>query len=133
MNFHFAKGKKVILKKYPEWYDFFKNFRRVCVDYSKSQNKTTTLGNASTRDAADIRRDVTLNAKTMSQMIDEYFVQIKDREYRDAIGRAIAEIYSIDEDQRKTPDFTGKLRNAKRTEIAKQFVKGCNYGLERAS
>ena len=120
-----------ILKNYPEWYKFFVNFRKVCEDYSESQDKITTLGNASTRDAADIRRDVTLNSKSLSEMIDEYFVQIKEQEYRDAIARDIASIYSIGSDQSDTPDFTKKLSNAKGVDIAKQFVKGCNLGIER--
>ena len=120
-----------ILKNFPEWYKFFVNFRKVCEDYSESQDKITTLGNASTRDAADIRRDVTLNSKTMSEMIDEYFVQIKEQEYRDAIARDIASIYSIDDDQSDTPDFKKKLSTARGVDIAKQFVKGCNLGIER--
>ena len=64
-------------------------------------------------------------------MIDEYFVQIKEQEYRDAIARDIASIYSIGSDQSDTPDFTKKLSNAKGVDIAKQFVKGCNLGIER--
>ena len=127
------KVEAFLLRDYKAWYKFLINFREVCEDYSESQEKITTLGNASTRDASDLRVEVCLNAKTMSEIIDEYFVQIKDLEYREAIARAIANKYSIDLDQSNTPAYTDKLRNAEEVDIAKQFVKICHLGIERKS
>ena len=118
-----------ILREYGNWYDFFVKFREACEEYATSQGLQSAPGNASTRDASDIFRDVSLNAKTLDQMMSQYFVQIKDEDYRNAIARKIADHYKIDYDQTDSKDYSGTLAKAKGEHIAKQFVKRCNLGI----
>ena len=118
-----------ILQDYQQWYDFFVKFRESCDSYAASQNLQTAPGNASTRDATDIFRDVSLNAKTLDQMMSEYFVQIKDEDYRNAIARDIAYDYNIDDDQTDADDYQGTLADVEDVDIATQFVKRCNLGI----
>ena len=45
-----------ILNKYPEWYQFFVNFRKACLKYASSIGQVSAQGIATTRDAAAIRK-----------------------------------------------------------------------------
>ena len=120
-----------ILRDYKNWYEFFVLFRDACEEYASSQGLQSTPGNASTRDASDILRDVSLNSKTLDEVMCQYFVQIKDSDYRNAIAREIAEHYGIDINQSNINDYSGTLADANRYQIAEQFVKRCNLGLRR--
>ena len=124
---------KSILSEYDEWYDFFVKFRNACTSYAHSQDEQEAAGITTTRDASDIKRDVKLDAKTLDQMITQYFVQIKDDEYRNALAREIIHDYeeegldvSVDETY---GDYTGELADASREDIAKQFIKRCKTGI----
>ena len=117
---------KSILKDYEAWYKFFVSFRQACNEYAESQGMQSAPGNASTRDAADILRDIKLNAKTLDQMMSEYFVQIKESDYREALIRKIAKEYNVDlnkTDPSGYSDFTGPLEEAKSRDLARQFIK----------
>ena len=70
-----------------------------------------------------------LAAKTLDEMMSEYFVQIKDSDYRNAIARDISNHYNIKNDQIRSNDYKGRLADATGEEIAKQFVKRCNLGI----
>ena len=122
---------KHILRNFPDWYGFFKNFRIVCKDYTIDSHKTTVLGNASTRDAASLKKCLTLRSKTMDELMFELFVQTKDVNYRTAIGDAMANIYGIDSNQTSLESYTGVIGEASEKVIAKHFVKACNLGIER--
>jgi len=117
-----------ILKDHPNWYNFFVKFREYCEEYASKQGEDNAQGNASTRDASDILRDVTLNAKTMDQMMNQYFVQIKEDDYREALLRRFAAAYEIDLDE-EYDDYKGTLAKASEEEIAKQFVKRARKGI----
>ena len=104
-----------------------------CTSYAHSQGEQEAAGITTTRDASDIKRDVKLDAKTLDQMITQYFVQIKDDEYRNALAREIIHDYkeegldvSVDETYE---DYTGELADASREDIAKQFIKRCKTGI----
>ena len=117
---------KHILKDYENWYNFFINFRKACNEYADSQGQQSAAGNASTRDAADILRDVKLNAKSLDQMMSEYFVQTKESDYRESLIRTIGNEYDIDvnyDDPLEYTDYNGSLGKAKPKDLAKQFIK----------
>ena len=117
-----------ILHDYYNWYKFFVNFREFCEDYANKQGQETAQGNASTRDASDIYRDVSLNAKTMDQMMSQYFVQIKDDDYREALVRKFAAFYDLDNES-EYKEYTGKLADASEVELAKQLINRCRKGI----
>ena len=122
---------KHILRKYEAWYDFFADFRAACEEYAKSQGMQAAPGNASTRDAADINRDVSLNAKTMEEMMNQYFVQTKEDDYRFTIGKKIAQKYGLTyEDVYVDYDRNLTLADAKSKDIAKQFIMRCKKGIK---
>ena len=118
-----------ILKDYQSWYNFFIKFREYCEEYANRQGEENAQGNASTRDASDILRDVTLNAKTMTEMMNQYFVQIKEADYREAVARRFAEAYNLNKDE-DYPDYKGKLGDANEQELAKQFIKRSRKGIK---
>lgn len=122
---------KHVLRKYEAWYDFFADFRAACEEYAKSQGMQAAPGNASTRDAADINRDVSLNAKTMEEMMNQYFVQTKEDDYRFTIGKKIAQKYGLTyEDTYVDYDRNLTLADAKSKDIAKQFIMRCKKGIK---
>lgn len=120
---------KHILKDYEDWYEFFINFRNACNEYAKSQGDENAQGNVSTRDASDINRDVNLNAKALDDMMNQYFVQSKESDYRNALARQIAGLYNIEYNQ-EYDDYHGTLSEADGLVLAKQFVTRCNKGIK---
>ena len=79
-------------------------------------------GTTSTRDAAAIKKYVDHNSKTVDQIIAEKFIQIKDSEYRKALGKAIASMYGFDYSNSKNPNFNKPLKEASDVVLAKKFV-----------
>ena len=120
---------KHILKDYEDWYEFFINFRNACNEYAKSQGDENAQGNVSTRDASDINRDINLNAKALDDMMNQYFVQSKESDYRNALARQIAGVYNIEYNQ-EYDDYHGALSEADGLVLAKQFVTRCNKGIK---
>ncbi|MCR5483234.1 MAG: hypothetical protein K6E99_02365, partial [Bacilli bacterium] len=118
-----------ILKDYKDWYEFFINFRNACIEYAKSQGDENAQGNVSTRDASDINRDINLNAKELDDMMNQYFVQSKESDYRNALARQIAKVYNIEYNQ-EYDDYHGTLSEADGLVLAKQFVTRCNKGIK---
>lgn len=118
-----------ILKDYKDWYEFFINFRNACNEYAKSQGDENAQGNVSTRDASDINRDINLNAKELDDMMNQYFVQSKESDYRNALARQIAKVYNIEYNQ-EYDDYHGTLSEADGLVLAKQFVTRCNKGIK---
>ena len=118
-----------ILKDYVDWYNFFVNFRNACDHYAKGIDKEGIAeGTASTRDASDLLKNITLNAKSLDQIVNEYFVQIKNEKYRKSLSREIANLYGLDSSE-EYDDFRGDLAEASEKDIAKQFVKRCKNGI----
>jgi hypothetical protein len=118
-----------ILKDYKDWYEFFINFRNACNEYAKSQGDENAQGNVSTRDASDINRDINLNAKELDDMMNQYFVQSKESDYRNALARQIAKVYNIEYNQ-EYDDYHGTLSEADGLVLAKQFVTRCNKSIK---
>lgn len=120
-----------ILREYKGWYKFFLNFRKACEDYAvyNGNEPETAQGNASTRDASDLLRAIRFNSKPLDEIITQYFVQIKDKEYRGEIAKSIAEKYNLSSDLSDIGDYKGKLAKATEKEIAQQFIKRCNTGI----
>ena len=118
-----------ILEGYPSWYNFFIAFREVCLDYAKNNGLDSPKGSVSTRDAAAIRKYVNNNSKLIDQIIAEKFVQIKDSEYRKAIGRAIADKYNLSYSNCGNEEFSKPLKKATEEDIAKKLVYYCRTGV----
>lgn len=119
-----------ILKQYPQWYKFFIDFRKACASYAENSGLETPQGTTTTRDATAIRKYIEHNSKTLEQIMAERFIQIKDSEYRKALGKAIAAMYDIDYAECKNPQFSGKLRDADAKVLAKKFIYHCKKGVE---
>ena len=118
-----------ILNAYPEWYKFFINFRKACLEYSDGLGLSSASGITTTRDAAALKKYIEHNSKSLTQVIQERFVQIKDSEYRKALGRTIASMYNIDYDECANPKYNGQLSNVKGQTLAKKFVYICKNGV----
>ena len=121
---------KLILKDYPEWYDFFISFRRACSQYAANSGLETPQGTTTTRDATAIKKYVEHNSKTLDQIIFERFIQIKDSEYRKALGKLIANMYSFDYSSCNDQKFNGPIKKAEAKVLAKKFVYYCKKGVE---
>ena len=111
-----------ILRDYPSWYKFFIDFRKTCAKYADNNALESPQGTTSTRDAAAIKKYVDHNSKTVDQIIAEKFIQIKDPEYRKALGKAIATMYGFDYSNSKNPNFNKPLKEASDVVLAKKFV-----------
>ena len=118
-----------ILSDYPAWYKFFIDFRKACASYADNNGLETPQGTTTTRDAAAIKKYVDHNSKSLDQIIAERFIQIKDSEYRKALGKAIATTYGFDYANCKNPNFTGNLSEADEKVLAKKFVYFCKKGV----
>ena len=121
---------ELILKDYPAWYKFFIDFREACSDYANNNGLEAPQGTTTTRDAAALKKYVEHNSKSIDQVIAEKFVQIKDSEYRKALGKKIANMYSIDYSNCKNPSFTDQLKKADEKILAKKFVYYCRKGVD---
>ena len=119
-----------ILKDYPEWYQFFIDFRHACQKYSESIGYSSAQGITTTRDAAAIKKYISHNSKSVDQVIAEKFVQIKDSEYRNALGNEIAKIYGINYRDCDNPQYKGTLEKADGKVLAKKFIYACKNGVE---
>ena len=111
-----------ILHNYPEWYQFFIQFRKACMSYAKDNEIDSAQGITTTRDAAAIKKYIIHDSKSVDQIIDEKFIQIKDSEYRKALGRFIAKQYGINYDSCKDFTFNGPLEKADGKVLAKKFI-----------
>ena len=120
-----------ILKDYPEWYDFFIKFRNACVKYSKSIGHQSPQGITTTRDAAAIKKYISHNSKSIDQVLQERFIQIKDSEYRKALAKSIAKEYGLSYEEEKGTKFSDPLEKASGKVLAKQFVSLCKNGDNR--
>ena len=123
------KVEQKIFGNLTSWYNFLINFRKVCEDYAKKNGLSVATGNATTRDAADIKKIIDLNAKPILELIDQRFVQIKDNDYRDFLKREIAKIYDIDYSKNYSIPLNKQLSDFKEQEIAKAFIKRCKRGV----
>ena len=119
-----------ILSAYPAWYKFFIDFRHACMDFAENNGLESAQGITTTRDAAAIKKYIEHNSKSIDQIIAEKFVQIKDSEYRKALGKAIASMYGIDYSDCKNPNFKGQLRKADEKVLAKKFIYYCKNGVK---
>ena len=114
-----------ILEKYPEWYDFFIKFRKACLNYTNSVGLESAQGIATTRDAAALKKYIEHNSKSIDQIIEEKFIQIKDSEYRIALGRTIANMYNFDYEKNQNPVYQGSLADVNGIVLARKFVSKC--------
>ncbi len=121
---------KKILEKYPEWYDFFIKFRKACLKYTNRVGLESAQGIATTRDAAALKKYIEHNSKTIDQIIEEKFIQIKDAEYRFALGRTIADMYLLDYEKCQNPNYQGSLSDAKGIILARKFISNCKSRVE---
>ncbi|MBQ3307423.1 MAG: AAA family ATPase [Bacilli bacterium] len=119
-----------ILNDYPEWYKFFIDFRDACRKYADSMGYSSAQGITTTRDAAAIKKYIMHNSKSVDQVIAERFVQIKDSEYRKALGNTIADIYGISYQDCQNPNYKGSLEKVDRKVLAKKFITACKKGVE---
>ena len=62
-------------------------------------------------------------------MMNQYFVQSKESDYRNALARQIAKVYNIEYNQ-EYDDYHGTLSEADGLVLAKQFVTRCNKGIK---
>ncbi len=119
-----------ILHEYPEWYEFFVSFRNACMKYAKNEGLVSVQGVTTTRDASAIKKYISHNSKSVDQVIAERFIQIKDSEYRKALGRTIADKYGLDYDGCEDFSFKGTLKKADGKVLAKKFVVACKKGVD---
>lgn len=119
-----------ILKEYPAWYKFFVDFRKACANYASNNGLETPAGTTTTRDSAAIKKYIEHNSKTLDQVIAERFIQIKNSEYRKALGKAIASMYDIDYSACQNPKFDGPLKEATEKTLAKKFIYYCKKGVD---
>ena len=119
-----------IFGDFKEWYDFFVAFRLACEAYAKKARLSTAPGIGTTRDASAIRKYVDHNSKSLAQIIAERFVQTKSEQYRESIGRFIANKYDIEYDGLKAQEVTDELAKIKAKTIAREFVYQCKKGVK---
>ena len=117
-----------ILKDYDVWYDFFVNFRNGCEEFAKSQGEEIAEGNVSTRDASDILRDIKFDAKPLTDIMNEYFVQSKGSDYRNFLIRYISDVYDFDSSD--YDEYNGPLKDASSKVLATHFIDRAKKGIK---
>lgn len=121
-----SRVEEKILNAYPEWYNFFINFRKACSNYALNNGLETALGTATTRDASALRKYIDHDIKTVDQILFEKFIQIKKSEYKSALARDIAKMYDIScNGNLENPEYNGSLTTVSGKVLAKKFVYYC--------
>ena len=123
----------IILKDYAAWYRLFKVFRKVCDEYAKEHKQSTAQGIITTRDAAAIAKYVRHNSKKLENVLEEKFIQIKNKEYIEHLMAGIKREYklNITDELNKIPDISkeeekdGILSEYNEDALAKKFVYTC--------
>lgn len=83
----------------PAWSELFFKFRKVCIDYANIHKKGYAQGIVTTRDADAIVRYIKHNSKHLDQILNEKFIQVKDKEYLRYIYNGLIELYSKEEEK----------------------------------
>ena len=121
-----------ILTDYPAWYQFIVDFRNACAEYAEANGIEAPQGTTTTRDASAIKKYIEHDSKTLDQIIAERFIQIKDSEYRKALGKTIAELYGLEYSSCENPSFNKPLSKLKDKKVlAKKFVYYCREGVRQ--
>lgn len=113
-----------------EWYKFFESFRNACNRYALNNGLETAPGIGTTRDASAICKYIRNNSKTLDQVLEEKFVQTKNSEYREELGRYIANAYNINYDNIQDIYVDTPLKDIKVKTIAKKFIYKCKEGIK---
>lgn len=118
-----------ILHDYPEWYKFFVEFRRICLEYAKDVGMVSAQGITTTRDASAIKKYILHNSKSLDQIIEEKFTQTKDPEYIKAVARSMADIYTINYESCKDFTYNDPLEKATGKVLAKKLVVASKWAI----
>ena len=70
-----------ILADYEDWYKFCMEFRKACNAYAKQQGNDEVIGGFTTRDAKMISRFLENGSKSLSELLEQRFIQTKDKNY----------------------------------------------------
>ncbi len=116
------------------WYEFFTKFRLACDAWAISRGLETAQGIGTTRDAASIVRYINHNSKSIDQIMEEKFIQIKDEVYLQFLEHQFSEYYNFD--NISVDDYIGVpnlLKDASGELLAKKFIQDCkrHRALER--
>lgn len=117
-----------ILRDYPEWYRFTVAFRNACIEFADNNSLDSPQGITTTRDADAIKKYIDHNSKSVEQIIQEKFVQIKDSDYLITLAKLIANEYNIDYDNCEDFTFNKPLKKADGKVLAKKFICACKNG-----
>ncbi len=117
-----------ILKDYPEWYRFTVAFRDACIEFANNNGLDSPQGITTTRDADAIKKYIDHNSKSIDQIIQEKFVQIKDSEYLTTLAKIIARQYNVDYNNCEEFDYSKPLKKADGKVLAKKFICACKRG-----
>ena len=118
---------EIIFGKYKAMYNFFVKFREACVNYANNNNLESPQGIVTTRDASAIVKYLKHNSKTLDELLEQKFIQTKEKDYLVSLARFIARTYDIPIDSVENMN-TDKiaLDSFREGDIAKKFIYKCN-------
>ena len=117
---------QIIFGKYKAMYNFFVKFREACDYYANNNNLESAQGIVTTRDASAIVKYLKHNSKTLDELLEQKFIQTKEKDYLISLARFIARVYEIQIDGIKNIN-TNKmsLDSIREGDIAKKFIYKC--------
>ena len=114
-----------IFGTYENWYGLFCKFRQCCDEYAKKNGLSVAPGMITTRDAADIKKYISHNSKSVEQVLREKFIQTKDENYLKVIAGTMSKMYGIEDSEDVVISNGTALGDVEEVVLARKLVYGC--------
>ncbi len=90
------KIEDTVLKDYPYWASFIKEFRKICEDYSYNNLRMNiVVGDIGSRNTFDIANALKDEIKTSDEIINQEFIRNKDKDFLKFLVKALSEKYKF--------------------------------------
>lgn len=104
-----------VLKDYPIWASFIKEYRKICEDYSYNNLRMNiVVGDIASRNTFDIAESLKSEIKTTDEILSQEFIRNKDSEYLNYLVNALSNKYNFRTDNLIEQPIVNELTLAKR-------------------
>lgn len=104
-----------VLRDYPIWSSFIKNYRKICEDYSHNNLRMNiVVGDIASRNTFDIAESLKLGIKTEDEIISQEFIRNKDIEYLNYLVSALSSKYGFENENVEKETIKDEKTLAKR-------------------
>ena len=104
-----------VLKDYPIWFNFIKEYRKICEEYSYNNLRMNiVVGDLASRNTFDIAESLKLGIKTIDEILSQEFIRNKDIEYLNYLITALSSKYNFNTDNITQQPIVNEATLAKR-------------------